>query len=103
MAARMDKRGNPATRSAQLVQNFDFEGEMPITESQVVIMIGKPRIEEAIKRKAVLSPVAIGLIVEEHNFIRTVNFAEKAKHLVPEGAEADESKPLHFVSTYGEA
>jgi len=99
MAARVDKRGNPATRGAQLVQDFGFKRKVPITESQVVIMIGKPRIEEAIKRKAVFSPVAMGQIVEEDNVIRTVNLTEQAKHLAPEGTEADKANPLHLVAT----
>jgi hypothetical protein len=99
VAARVDKRGNPATRSAQLAQDFGFKGEVPITESQVVIMVGKPGIEEAIKRKAVFSPVAMGHIVEEDNVIWTVNLTEQAKQLAPEGTEADKAYPLHFVAT----
>src|SRR5262245_46027883 len=66
-------------------------------------MIGKPRIEETIKRKAVFPAVVVGQIVEEDNFIRTVNRTEQAKHLAPEGTEANKANPLHFVATHWEA
>jgi len=99
MAGRVDKRGNPATRSAQLAQDFGFKREVAITECQVVIVIGKPGIQEAIKRKAVFSPVAMGQIVEEDNFIGTVNLTEQAQQLARKGTEADKANPLHFVTT----
>jgi hypothetical protein len=99
MAARVDKRGNPAPRSAQLAQDFGFEREVLITESQVVIIIGKPRLEEVIKGEAVFSPLAMGPIVEQDNVIRTVNLAEQAKQLVSKSTEADKANPLHFVAT----
>src|SRR5262245_4393533 len=66
-------------------------------------MIGKPRIEEAIKRKAVVSPVAMGQIVEEDHFIRTVHLTEQAKHLTPEGTEADKANPFGLVATHWKA
>lgn len=99
VAARVDKRGNPATRSAQLAQDFGFKKEVPITESQVVITIGKPRIEKTIKWKAVFSPLPMGEIVEEDNFIRLANLTKQANHLAPEGAETDKGNPLHVVTT----
>jgi hypothetical protein len=39
----------------------------------------------------------MGQIVEENNFVWTVNLAEQTKHLAPEATGADNANPLRFV------
>lgn len=82
-----------------MAQDFGFKNEMSITEGHVIIMIGKPRIEEAIEGKAVFSLLAMSQIVEQDNFIQTINLTQQAKQLASECTTTDKANPLHLVTS----